>query len=203
MRCLGYAAIHELEIADVALPYLEDLALKTKELVNIAVLEGAEVLYIEKIDCSLSVRAHIPKGGRAPAYCVATGKAILAHLEEEELRRLLSVGNKSGKTPIKSITRFKDDLARIRKRGYSVNLGAYRKEVGGVAAAICDRNGSPVAAVGITFPLNRRTNKNIIEFGRLTKVTAAAISKELGYANREQPAFVVTRSNMKIAVGEK
>lgn len=200
-RGLGYAAIHELEISDVARPYLEALALRTKELVNITILEGAEVVYIEKIDCSLSVRAHIPKGGRAPAYCVATGKAMLAQLKEQELIRVLSGGKQSGKTPIKSMTRFKEELARIRKRGYSVNIGGYREDVGGVATAICDSKGNPVAAVGITFPLNRRTNKNMIEFGRLTKETAAAISKELGYEERQVSAPVATAN--KIAAGEK
>ena len=54
---LGCAAIHGLEIREVSRPYLEDLSSKTNELVALGVLDGREVVYLDKIDCSQAVRA--------------------------------------------------------------------------------------------------------------------------------------------------
>ena len=202
---LGCAAIQELEIKEVARPHLEDLAAKTKELVNIAILDGKEVLYIDKIDSSQSVRAHIPIGGRAPAYCVATGKAILAHLEDEEVIKIISSAKKVTDKTVTGIDHFRDHLAEIRRRGYSINLGEYHDDVGGIAAPIRDGEGNVVAAVGITFPLNRGTSKNILRFGSLTMEAAAAMSRKLGYAdaNIKDTILIGRKSNTKVAVERK
>jgi DNA-binding IclR family transcriptional regulator len=179
---LGCVAVRELNINNVAHPYLEELATATKELVNIAILDRHEVVYIDKVDCSQSVRAHIPIGGRAPACCVATGRAILALLEEKEVEKIVSLSGPLKNKATKLLTRLTDDLKQIKKRGYSVSLGSYREDVGGVAAPICDRHGNPVAAIGITFPLKRVTNRGILQFGRLVTDAAGAISQDLGYA---------------------
>jgi IclR family KDG regulon transcriptional repressor len=178
---LGCVAIEELEIKDVARPLLEDIAEKTGELVNLAILDGKEVLYIDKIDSVRSVRAHIPIGGRAPAYCVATGKAILAYHGDEAVSKIVSSIKKFTKRTVASAESFKKHLKEIRARGYSVNLGEYHDETGGVAAAILDREGHAVAAVGITVPLSRLSSKNISGLGALVVEAAASISERLGH----------------------
>jgi DNA-binding IclR family transcriptional regulator len=179
---LGCAAIRDLNINEVAHPYLEELAAATKELVNVAILDQQEVVYIDKVDCSQSVRAHIPIGGKAPASRVATGQAILAFLEEKEVTRIVSLGQRNSGS-MRSLARFRDELKQIRRRGYSVSVGTYRAEVGGVAAPIHDRNGNPIAAIGITFPANRVTKAGILRFGRLVMDAADGISQEFGYSD--------------------
>src|SRR3954454_22826787 len=72
---LGCQSIRGLNVRDVARPSLEDLARRTNEMVKLAILNGRDVIYIDGIDSSQSIRAYVPIGGRAPAHSSATGKA--------------------------------------------------------------------------------------------------------------------------------
>jgi DNA-binding IclR family transcriptional regulator len=179
---LGCAAIQGLEIKEVARPYLEDLSSKTNELVALGVLNGREVVYLDKIDCSRAVRAYIPIGGRAPAYCISTGKAILAHRSDHELIQIASSMKRFTDHTVIGIAALKKHLAEIRRRGYSINFGEWHEDLGGVASAIRDREDNVVAAVGVTVPTHRLAKENIDQLGRLVMKAAAEISHELGYA---------------------
>jgi DNA-binding IclR family transcriptional regulator len=178
---LGCAAIQGLEIREVARPYLEDLSSKTNELVALGVLDGREVVYLDKIDCSQAVRAYIPIGGRAPAYCISTGKAILAYRGDDELIKIAASMKKFTDHTVIGLAALKKHLAEIRRRGYSINFGEWHEDLGGVASAIRDREGHVVAAIGITVPIHRLAKENIGPLGRLVMKAAATISNELGY----------------------
>jgi IclR family transcriptional regulator, KDG regulon repressor len=181
---LGCAAIQGLEVRQVARPYLENLSYKTNELVALGILDGREVVYLDKIDCSQTVRAYIPIGGRAPAYCISTGKAILAHRGEDEV---LTMAFSMKKFTVHTVvgTALKKDLAEIRKRGYSINFGEWHEDLGGVASAIRGREGNVVAAIGITVPIHRLAKENIDPLGRLVMKAAAEISHDLGYTGKK------------------
>jgi DNA-binding IclR family transcriptional regulator len=181
---LGCAAIQGLEVREVARPYLENLSYKTNELVALGILDGREVVYLDKIDCSQAVRAYIPIGGRAPAYCISTGKAILAHRGEDEVLRMASSMKKFTVHTVVG-TALKKHLAESRKRGYSINFGEWHEDLGGVASAIRGREGNVVAAIGITVPIHRLAKENIDPLGRLVMKAAAEISHELGYTGKK------------------
>ena len=183
---LGCAAIQGLEIREVARPYLEDLSSNTNELVALGVLDGREVVYLDKIDCSQAVRAYIPIGGRAPAYCISTGKAILAHRGDDEVMRIASSMKKFTGHTVVGMAALKKHLAEIRRRGYSINFGEWHEDLGGVASAIWGREGNVVAAIGITVPIHRLAKENIDPLGRLVMKAAAEISHELGYAGSKK-----------------
>ncbi len=72
---LGAAVVGRLDLKTVASEYMERLCQLSGETVHLSVLDGAEVMYIDKIDSPQPVRAYSRIGGRVPAYCVATGKA--------------------------------------------------------------------------------------------------------------------------------
>jgi IclR family transcriptional regulator, KDG regulon repressor len=182
---LGCVAVQATEIKEVARPELEDLAYKTSELVVLAVIDGREVVYLDKIDCPQPVRAHLPIGGRAPAHCISTGKAILAYGSDDEITSITASKKFNSQTP-GGPEAFKSHLAQIRRRGYAINLGAWRGEVGGVASAIRDREGNAVAAIGVTVPLHRLTKENIVRLGRLVMKAAATISGNLGYPGAQK-----------------
>jgi IclR family transcriptional regulator, KDG regulon repressor len=182
----GCAAIQGLEIREVARHYLEDLSSNTNELVALGVLDGREVVYLDKIDCSQAVRAYIPIGGRAPAYCISTGKAILAHCDDHEVIKIASSMKKFTDHTVIGIEALKKHFAEIRRRGYSINFGEWHEDLGGVASAIRDREGNVVAAIGITVPIHRLAKENIDPLGRLVMKAAAAISDELGYVSLRQ-----------------
>jgi IclR family KDG regulon transcriptional repressor len=182
---LGCVAVQGTEMKEIARAELEDLACKTNELVVLAVLDGHEVVYLDKIDCPQPVRAHLPIGGRAPAYYISTGKAILAYRADHEIMNIMA-SKKINSKALGGPKAFKLDLAQIRRRGYAINLGAWHGEVGGVASAIRDREGNAVAAIGVTLPLHRLTKENIGRLGRLVMKATATVSDVLGYEGAQR-----------------
>lgn len=85
---LGSGLANRLDVRTEALPFMKELAEQTQETVHLSLLDGVEVLYIEKMDSPQPVRAYTTVGGRSPAQCVATGKALLAWASEDTLNLL-------------------------------------------------------------------------------------------------------------------
>lgn len=151
-------------------PQLAKLAQATGETIHLATLDGAEIVYLDKFDSPLPVAAYSRIGGRAPAYCVASGKALLAAagLDLPALRSLL--GTLVAHTP-NTITDFdvlQAELQQARTRGYAENREEWRLGVCGLGAPVFDARGEAVAAVGMSVPS--------IRFGR---AQARALAEQL------------------------
>jgi IclR family KDG regulon transcriptional repressor len=183
---LGCAAVHRLSVRDVARSYLEDLAGKTNEMTKLGVLDGTDVVYVDRIDCSLAVRAYVPLGGRAPAHSVATGKAILAFLPAARLAEIERVIS-----PTHHIAKDDQPLAaqleQIRRRGYAVNRGEWEEAVGAIAAPIFGAEGEVAASIGIILPSHRLTAAKAAQMGAWTAAAAAEISRKLGHGMDRAP----------------
>jgi IclR family KDG regulon transcriptional repressor len=156
------------DTAALARPHLAALAAATGETIHLACLDGADILYLDKFDSPLPVAAYSRIGGRAPACCVASGKALLAaeRLDVAALRALF--GRLEAHTP-NSIIDFAElhaELARTAARGWGENREEWRLGVCGLGAPIFNARGSPVAAVGMSVPS--------IRFGRAQARTLAA-----------------------------
>lgn len=87
---LGNAVVNHMGIRPIASSYMEDLAAKLNETVNLAVLEKGEVIYIDRIESQEPLRIGLNVGTRVPVYCSGLGKAILAFLSERELEDVLN-----------------------------------------------------------------------------------------------------------------
>ena len=83
---LGCVAISQIGLREAVRPLMEELALKTREVVHLSVLDGTGIAYTDKIESPQPIQAYSRIGSRMPADCVATGKAILAHLPEPALK---------------------------------------------------------------------------------------------------------------------
>src|SRR5579875_3040003 len=135
-----------LSLLDIALPEMRHLLAMTQEAIHLNVLEGRDVVVIEKLDSMQAVRSYSERGEYAPAHASATGKAMLAASPEATVEQLLA-------EPLTRLTEhtivdpdgFRAELARIRQRGYAINLGERRADVGAVAAVIRSADGRPVA----------------------------------------------------------
>lgn len=177
---LGTKVHGRLNIAKEARPFIEALMLRTNETVHLSVLDDAEVVYIDKVESPEPVRAYSTLGGRAPAYCVATGKVLLAYSGREPAYG--PDGSLPGFTP-RTLTRREDlaaALAEVRTRGYSINWGEWREQVRGVAAPIRDARGMVVAAIGLSGPAERFGKARLGEMIPLVLATADRISAHLG-----------------------
>ena len=86
---LGAHALHKLSFREAVAPSMRWLLAESNETVHLSVLSGDEVVYIDKLDSPEPVRAYSVIGGRAPAYCVATGKVLLAWRETSPTELLM------------------------------------------------------------------------------------------------------------------
>jgi len=152
---LGTALEGKLTIKAAARDAMERLLSETRETVHLSVLDGDEVVYIHKLDSPEPVRAYSEIGGRAPAYCVATGKAILAWQGESHLQGLSKRLTRHTGNTITKPAEFLHEMERVRTAGYAVNRGEWRETVWGVASPIMGAEGTVLAAIGISGPAAR------------------------------------------------
>jgi len=178
---LGSQIVGRLDLRRSASVQLHELAQETGEAVHLSILDQAEVIYIDKIDSPQAVGAYTRTGGRAPAHCVATGKALLSQLSEESLAPLLTNLKRFSPNTITGAKALADELRLTRERGYSVNKGEWREGVWGLASVIFDARDEPVAAVGVSGPDFRLCEpERTAEMGEAVKRYARAISLQLG-----------------------
>lgn len=138
------------ELRAAASPYLHDLLLRTGAVIHLGVLDGAQVVYLDKLGGSFAASVPSRVGGSAPAYCTGLGKAILAWLEPEEVEDLLD-GRLSARTPatIAELDTLHHELARIRSRGgLALERGECFPDIACVAAAIRGPRG-PIGAISV------------------------------------------------------
>lgn len=143
-------------LRDISLPYLSDLYELTHETVHLAILEGTDVLYLEKLFGHQQVRAPSAVGGRVPAYCSAIGKALLSHSDVETTKAVLERGLKprTGYTiVIESL--FEQELRLVRTKGVAFDREESSIGVNCVASPIVTRTGRLVGAVSICGPTGR------------------------------------------------
>lgn len=178
---LGSMVINRLDLKTIGAEYVGSLSQVTGETVHLSILEGTEVVYIDKVDSPQPVRAYSHVGGRAPAHCVATGKALLAYasaqLIEEISLQLAPITPKTFTSPRGLIA----EMESIRTNGYAVNKGEWREGVCGVAAPIWDASGRVCAAIGISGPADRFKSRRIKQLAPTVIDVARQISARLGY----------------------
>lgn len=164
-------------------PHLALLARATGEAIHLAALDGTEIVYLDKFDSPLPVVAYSRVGGRAPAYCVASGKALLAAGAQgrEALRE--SLGPLLPQTP-NTLTDFDllwAELERTRARGYAENREEWRLGVCGLGAPVFNARKEPVAAIGISVPSIRFARAQVRTLADRLLTCARDASATLGY----------------------
>ena len=184
LACFTLAALaaSRQSVRSAAAEPMRELNVETGEAVHLSVYESGSAVYIDKLE-SLRETAPVSRvGQRAPAHCVATGRAILAYLPPPDVEALVVSGLRryTETTPVDR-EELLADLARTRRRGYAINEGAWRRGVGGVAAPIRDFSGMVQASIGCCLPLERFTDDRVPDLAAHTVRTAAVVSRQLGF----------------------
>lgn len=164
-------------------PVLAKLAVASGETIHLAALDGAEIVYLDKFDSPLPVAAYSRVGGRAPAYCVASGKALLAAMDERTAELRTRLGRLVPHTPntITDVAALEAELARSRERGWAENREEWRLGVCGLGAPVFDARGEAVAAVGMSVPSIRFARAQARVLAEQLLACAAEASAALGY----------------------
>jgi len=129
------------------------------------------------------VRTACTVGSRAPAYCTAVGKAMLAELPEGEVSKIVRRWGLKPVTAntIKTATALKAELGAVRSRGYAIDDEEKEEGLRCVSAAVRGHSGKLFAAMSVSGPAFRITKERIPEIGRAVMQAANELSAELGY----------------------
>lgn len=170
-----------IDVRQVADSFMRALADATQETVHLSILDRGEVIYLHKIESPHPVRAYSSIGGRAPAYCVASGKALLAYQDESFFQYLPDPLPAYTPRTITSQDELRRELEQVRIQGFAINRGEWRDSVCGLAAIIHDALGKPVASIGISGPADRVTPTALRRFSETVVDSARGLSRALGY----------------------
>jgi DNA-binding IclR family transcriptional regulator len=171
--------------------HTRELSRVTGETSHLAILDGADIVYVDVTEGSQMIRAVVERGDRIPAHCVASGKAILAYSPRAVVMGFLARGLTSF-TPQTFVSpdALLKDFENTRRRGYATNLGEWVDGVAAVAVPIFGQDNLVVGAIGIAGPRLRLGNKMLAYLATAIREQANRFSRELGGA---PPAADATR----------
>jgi len=170
-------AMEQNSLRRLAAPFLQDLCDQYRENVNLTVLDGADVIYVDVIEGSQRVKLAAVPGQRLPAFCTASGKAILAFLSEDHVKHVLERGMPGyTQATITSPEEFLENVHEIRGRGFAISEQEFEDGINAIAAPICNQ---PIASISIAGPAYRLTRNRMLEIGPKLLVTAKKIALEV------------------------
>ncbi|MFE0382326.1 IclR family transcriptional regulator [Streptomyces inhibens] len=184
---LGSRYAEQLDLAAEGQQVARTVAETCGETVHVALLEGADVIYIAKVDSRHAVRMVSAAGRRLPAHCTAVGKMLLASLPEGEVAELLPKEGELAAMTSHSLTSadaLRAQLVEIRGRGVAVERRESNPDVSCVAAPVRDSAGRVVAALSVSVPMIRWSEERRLEWEELALKGAGDLSARLGYRGR-------------------
>jgi len=186
---LGFHALSGMDLHESSRPILRSLVGEVSEAASLSVLEGADVVYIERVQAGwMRLGVNVRVGSRIPAYCTAAGHAILAHLPPErrlEVLRLRERVKLTAKTLV-TIAEIERRLTRVRQRGYALSDQETIPGLRVMAAPVLDPDGHPYGAVSVAAPSMAGTlddfvatsagplERAALELSRILRVSGAA-----------------------------
>ena len=173
--------LQDVELHRWAHPYLQRLLTEFGETVDLSVLDGSHVVYLEVIESPQRLKLAAAVGQRLPASFTASGKALMAYLPEEQIRNILNE-NLAGRTDpaLRSIPEILEDLKRTAERGYAIAEQEYEEGINAVAAPILDTSKYPIASIAIVGPSFRLTADRLPALGESIQEMTKVISSEVG-----------------------
>jgi DNA-binding IclR family transcriptional regulator len=178
---LSDAYLRNVDLRQIALPYLMELRQIAQETVHLVIRESNHAVYIDKIDGPYKMSIVSQIGARAKMYCSGVGKAILAHMDVKDQDEVLT-GELTAFTPytITSPEVLRKQLQTIRKRGYSTDKQEIEEGLCCLAAPLFGPNNTVSGAISISGPTTRLTEKRLKQLIPDVLNTARLISSHIG-----------------------
>jgi DNA-binding IclR family transcriptional regulator len=151
------------EVSRIARLYMQELSLAFNETVNLGYFDGRDIFHLDKIDSKEILRMDSELGSRAPAYCTALGKAVLAFLPAEELNDYLARTKLHAFTEntVTSKKQLRKELDEIRKNGFSRDHEELAYGLRCVAVPVFDHSDRPSYAISLSGPSMRMTEDRV------------------------------------------
>lgn len=177
--------LESIDLRAEAKPFLQQLENETNEVIHLVVYDQSEVVYIEKLEGSETLRTHSKVGNRAPMHCTSVGKAILAHLPPTVVMDIIERKGLPAHTE-KTITDrevFLQELHTVGENGYALDLEENEIGITCIASPIFDHTGKVIAAVSISGPRMRMTDERLDNLKGKILEAGEQISARLGYVS--------------------
>jgi IclR family pca regulon transcriptional regulator len=185
---LGFSAINSMELREICAPHLQQLSDETGYTVNMAILDGPDIVYVERCRSSrtgqreIDLNLHV--GSRMPAYCTSMGKVLLAYLAPEERAAVIAAADltRRGPNTLTTSRALMKELARVRGEGLAINNEELAYGLRSIAAPIRSHGGEVVAAVNLAVHSSMVSMEELV--ARLSPAlirAAAEMSARAGY----------------------
>lgn len=149
---LSSQLLRRMPLRETAHPFLVKLSAETQKTVHLCVLDGSEIVYIDKVESQSSLPMMSRIGSRAPAYCTGVGKALLSSLPTDQVLELLKriPLTKRTENTITHPMKLLEELKVTAERGYAIDNAEHEEGIKCFAASIKGFNGETVGAISIT-----------------------------------------------------
>lgn len=185
---IGNAFISRMDFIQVSKPVMANLAEEVRETVHLAVLSDSEVVYVDKVDSPRSLVVMYKIGQRAPLYCTALGKVLLAFQHENNKKRIINQIEFKPFTSNTIVTKKKllEELIKIQHQGFAIDFREYEEGVECLAGPILNHTGEIIAALSFSGPQRKINIRQEKKFVNSIVEAAALISERLGYKKSDQ-----------------
>lgn len=175
--------INNLELLTEAKPFLSDIMRDLDLTVHLGILDGCEVVYLEKMDTHPNARFYTQVGCHSPAYCSSIGKCLLACLSGDELEEKLYQCDfkEHTKNTLTNIQELKRYLKIVRKQGWAMDNEEYQLGHRCIGAPVFDYRGLPIAAISASGSISQLSDDKLEHVIKTVKHAAANISRRMGY----------------------
>jgi DNA-binding IclR family transcriptional regulator len=179
---VAYLTLEHNDLRRLAIPYMIQLCEQQRENVNLAILDDIDVTYVHVMESPQRVKLAATSGQRLPAFCTASGKAILAFIPEENVKRILERGAPQY-TPrtLTSPQEFFKDLHLTRERGFAISEQEFEDGINAIAAPIFDRNQQPIASLSVAGPAYRLTCERMLAISPALLATTREIAQAVDH----------------------
>lgn len=187
---LGQACLRQVDLPRRAQHYIDRINAVTGETVHLAVLQSDTIVTLMKRDARHAVRVETGILGKSDApHATATGKAMLAWLTEDHIRRILSVQTMKRFTEhtITDFSTFIEELRHVRRNGYAMDREEFQPGVICVGSAIRDHAGAVVGAISASTPSMRASEDHLALIRNEIMTATSALSAELGEPGSQTP----------------
>ena len=182
---LAHLALEHNNLRRLAIPFLRLLSELHRENVNLSILDGTDVVYLEVIESPQRVKLAAVTGQRLPAFSTASGKAILSFLPEEIVQQLLARGiPQYTQRTLTSPGDLLEDFFRARERGFAISEQEFEDGINAIAAPVFNASHEPIASISVAGPAYRLSKERMMEIGPSIVDTAKKIAQEVNLAVR-------------------
>jgi len=181
---LGVQLSQQSQLLTFGVPALEQLTRECKEASHLAIMEGAEVVYISHEEIKEPIRVSFGMGHRAPVYCTAGGKVFLAGLSNSEILTLYKNKKKFEHRTQRTLTTLEDllsEIAAVRKEGIAYDNEEYTPGLCCIAAPVRDFSSRTIAAISLSMMKRRMTAERKAIFKEALLQASAELSEKLGF----------------------